>query len=182
MIILLKDSELNRKAGQILQQHYHLNQTVLVYPLLPELEVNSGAAERCFIIDLEEPSYFRTLLTPEQFAKDLASSKIISTVTDIYLVACENIAFEPVMTFAHRLAKFLSQYEKRKIAVHTLSEINYEETQIVLVPEKNSWEIYGIKTIKGIRNKKLLWKGSEITDWFNDPQRTLTGITPVWSD
>lgn len=172
MIILLKDNEINNLAAQALNKiakHTGMSHTKYTYPFNPFKQFTLSKNNQCFIIDIGENNLFQSLLNPEQFGIELINAKFPKTITDIYLVASEDTSHNSLIKFAHHLAKFLSKKAETEIFVHTVSEINYIQTNVSIA--LGGWTICGMRDGK----KELLWEGQDILQWLSHPQRTFTG-------
>ncbi len=175
MLILMNKNENNQKAAEYLQK------------------IHADADDkRYFVIDIEQ-HFFKKNITPEEYAANLIESGLPDSIQDIYLLTSEITQDHFMAVFAHHLARCFAEFHHRTINIHIPSYLSCEITLIV-PPIENQWKIYGINrsdlthaelsfaTIFAEKNKNLIWEGSDLLEWMNDPQQTYSCKTYVWEN
>lgn len=193
MIIIMKESEINRKAAEALMRIYNISNLYLYSDAI--LKMREDDSSYCIIIDFNDESHLaKNSISPQQFSAKLMAAGLPKTVKHVYLLVSEVSAEYPLSAYAHHFALNFAEVFQRKIAVHTVSSLNFEMSVLAL-SSKETWQIYGLRKenlptaieeasselLPKINNKKLIWEGENILDYMQSPQQTFDGTAYVWS-
>lgn len=137
------------------------------------------------ILDLGATGRFQSRVSAKEFCEYLKKSGMPDKINSIYLYMSDITDEKSLFSFANQVREyFIKQYNK-EITVFYPTDINFDYT--LLVPPtvtKSKWEVYGInksqifdkyKSINfdllySLSNKKLLWDGYDINEWFSKPE------------
>lgn len=193
MLLAMSNVELNRQCSLNLIKQYSLGQ-LIVYP-----EQLIGESVKLCIVDVACTENIYLKMSGKDFADQLIQMDLPLGIRDIYMIMSDVNPDKSLMAFCNDLAKAFAQCFHRKIAVHAPVQLGYDMT--ILMPTKSGkWQIYGLydngmiankllkeKThldfdyIKTLSDKVLLWEGTDIQKYLDDPQKIYDGISYVWS-
>lgn len=194
MIILMSESEINKRCAEMIAKKYHISKDICHYPY--ELDKLTKSEEPLFIIDLDANSRFQTYMVAVPFAVRLCVREIATHLNDIYLLVSDINLDNRLSTFAYHLAKSLNEQTSQDIAVHVPAVLDHHATLVVPPLDSEQWRIYGIDdehmpdnienltldAWQKVKHKTLLWEGYDIQKWLDDPQKTYTGIAYSWPE
>lgn len=194
MIIVLKKSDTNMRAAEIISSNYSI-EDIYIYSNFINLIKNKDS-KFCVIIDLNE----ECLLAKENISPGMLADKIIemglpNTVQDIYLLITELTTQFPLPIYAHELARHLSERYMHLVKIHIPCSLSYSMSMISL-PTKDNWEVFGVNKsdipegiseisideLMAIKNEQRIWEGKDILGWMGTPRQTYTGIAYVWGE
>lgn len=194
MIILMSNSEINKRSAERIVNYYNVSNDFCFYPT--DLLKLNHSKEPLFVIDLDANNNFQKYIVAVPFAIRLSVRAIASQVSDIYLLVSDVNIKSRLPSFAYHLAKNLNEKSEQPISVHIPTVLDHDVTLVVPPAKLEQWKIYGMSeqhlpenvadynfaAWQKVKNKTLLWEGDDILQWLNDPQKTYTGIAYSWKE
>jgi hypothetical protein len=150
-----------------------------------QLNFNGINDDEIILVDLGASGRFQSRVSAKEFCEYLVKSGMPDKISSIYLYMSDIIDEKSLFSLANQVREYFKKQYNKEITVFYPTDVNFDYT--LLVPPtvtKSKWEVYGINKsqildkskpisfdlLYSLSNKKLLWDGFDINEWFSKPE------------